>query len=375
MTTYPTDSENWWLAQARGETKERVTDACLKALEPDVAALSDGFTTQRAEVLANYRTSRRSWIAYGLFFFPQTYMRMSFILRELMERGYARPNDRPLRVLDLGAGTGAAAQALADTLEGALEVTLVDTSQVALDLAATLAVYRGHGKWAKVIGDLRAPPAGPWDVILVSYALNEAVAGKDEPALSAWLERCAAQLAPDGILIVCEPATHAEGDRMAQLREAARKLGGWHFHAPCPHQEACPLVAAGRGPCHDVRSWTPPGSAKFLNRHLFRALPELKFGFLVLGRSPAARPAAGTARLVAPVFQLKGRWRLTGCADDGALRVYEVLQREHDAHGRHWIRNRERGDLLQLAIVKPLEEAMTVRASLAVPPAPAAPSP
>jgi ribosomal protein RSM22 (predicted rRNA methylase) len=200
-------------------------------------------------------------------------------------------------------------------------------------------------------GDVRRPPPGAWDLIVVSYALNEAFAGAGEAPLTAWLEEAAGRLTADGLLIVCEPA-ETEPGRMAWLRQRAAGLENIHIWSPCLHRGACPLAGRGEG-CHDVRRRPAPESVRLLNRRLHRDVVNLKFSSLVVGKRPVG-VAVGPEqfRLVAPVRWLKGKWAMTGCAGDGQLRCYEVLQRALSSEQKRGMDRLERGQVLELTEVQ-----------------------
>lgn len=102
--TYPTELEACWLKVAAAETHASAVRDVLHRLRPDIVRLADRFTTGRAEAAAApYLKDTRACAAYSLFFAPQTHARLTHILAELPP---FPETVRPLRVLDLGAGTG-----------------------------------------------------------------------------------------------------------------------------------------------------------------------------------------------------------------------------------------------------------------------------
>ncbi len=340
---YPLALEDWWLLRAAGPFHRTDRKEILRACERPVIALSDGFTVQRTTAGA-YASDLKAWLAYGLFYFPQTYLRLRYILEEVRERGF--PAAAAPRVLDLGAGTGAATAAWLDAGGSSADLTLLDQSPVALSLAREL-LHEQRGVRPRTLnGDLREPPEGPWDVVLVSYAFNEALAGATEREQAAWLGRVARRLAPGGLLVICEPLIETAGPFLDRLRTAALGEAGLHIWAPCPHERACPL--GGRSPgCHDVRNWRMPPGAQALNNKLGRQIQDLKFSFLAL--SPLAPPPAPGFRLIAPVHPTKGKWELAGCAPEGEGRRYEVLKRDVGEAERRRLGDLERGDRVVLS--------------------------
>lgn len=379
-TDYPAELEAWWLAEAARRMELPGTDAVLERLEPVVAELSDSFTTARTAGFGAYARAPFAWLAYSLFFFPQTFMRLRWIVQEAARAAGPVPDrarDKPLRVLDLGAGTGAASAAWLSAWprppDLAVDLTAVDASDDALALLKDM-IHGNRALFGPVdltvhCADLRSETRrlpGDWDVVLISYALNEAFREATDHELRAWWRLLADRLAPGGVLLVCEPLVLSGIPIMVKLREWALEPDtGLHALAPCLHQLACPMADGATGWCHDVRHWRVSQAIETLNRHLFRSVHDLKYSFLALTRQPvSSEDDAGFARLVAPVSMLNGRWSFVGCAADGCLRTYEVLQRGFDRPGRDAVDSLERGDVVRFKSPVLLGDGLTYRAGL-----------
>ncbi len=372
---YPPWLEEWWVACARRRLGRPDVGACLEDLEREVQRLSDLFTVERSPRFGDYVNDERLLLAYGLFFFPQTFVRMQFPLLEAIRlRGWRPPADRPVRVLDLGAGPGAAGLAVAALLERetgspAVEVTGLDRAPATLALFQALVqdlrAYWPRTRWAFRVGDLRdpstwgTPPDTPWDLIVVSFALGEAFYGQPDARTFGWLQHVLRYLAPDGLLVITEPALRETSERLERLRDAVARTGRPFIWGPCLHHRPCPLLAEGRFWCHEVRRWTVPESLAYLNRRLYRTVQVLKFSFLTL--SPQAPPAlpAGPEwfRLIAPMAEMKGKFQTVGCASDGQKYTYEALRRHLDPDGAARLRRVERGDVLYVRDLQPVGAA------------------
>lgn len=368
---YPPWLERWWVESACQRLGRPDAAACLRDLEREVQRLSDLFTVERAPRFGDYARDERLLLAYGLFFFPQTFVRVQFPLVEAMRlHGWHPPSDRPVRVLDLGAGPGAASLAVAALLEKATENPVIEV--MALDRAPTalaffhatvrdLSAYWPRTRWTFRVGDLRdpstwgAPPDTAWDLIVVSFALGEAFYGQPDARVHAWLQHVLRYLAPQGLLVITEPALRETSERLERLRDAVTRAGRPFIWGPCLHHRPCPLLAEGRFWCHEVRRWTVPPSLADLNRRLYRTIQVLKFSFLTLGPQAPPDLPAGPAwfRLIAPMAEMKGKFQTVGCASDGQKYTYEILRRHLDADGVARLRRIERGDVLWVQDLQP----------------------
>jgi ribosomal protein RSM22 (predicted rRNA methylase) len=365
---YPTELETYWLSVARTETRASADRDVLRRMLPDILRMADRFTTQRPEPSATpYLRDTRDCAAYSLYFAPQTHARIAHILAELPPFA---PTAQPLRVLDLGAGTGAAAWALLDRLaDRPVALAAWDHSRPALRCLHDLFSSLRRARWPHALLRTHHAPLADfaantetYDVVLLHYVLNE-LAPDDRRIL---LSRAARALAPGGRLILCEPLLRDAGDYMRDLRAAA--LGDFKLHplAPCPHALDCPLGE----PCHDVRTWTLPRSLQILNSTLKRDLRHLAYATLALtpdAPPPPAEAPALRARVVGSPAHAKGQTVCAACCSDGQLRNLQLLHRDFDVHGRKALRHLERGNLLALESIAPLGDPTLFRATPALP--------
>lgn len=359
--TYPPELEAYWLKAASAETRATAIRDILRRLVPDILRLSNRYTTGRPEAPATpYLRDTRACLAYSLFFAPQAHARLAHILAELPPFAQTK---QPLRVLDLGAGTGAAAWALLDHLDRRpVALSAWDHSRAALRCLHQLFTDLRPARWPQATLRTHVAPladfpatADTFDVILLHYVLNE-LAPDDRRQL---LARAARALAPGGRLILCEPLLHDAGDYLRELRALALGDLGLHLLAPCPHERPCPLA----GPCHDVRTWKISQALQILNATLRRDLRHLAFSFLVL--TPAAPPASDVlrVRVVGSPAHAKGQTLCPACCPDGQIHHLQLLHRDFDTLGRKGLRHLERGQILRLAALKPLGDPALLRAT------------
>ena len=360
---YPPALENIWRARADAA-------GLFQGLETRVARLSDAFTVERAERLAeDYLADPDGRLSYGLFFFPQTFMRMRWTLAEARAAaGAPAPGGNPLRVLDLGAGPGASALACAATFAGReTRLTLLDRSAAALAeaenvFAAAREAVCPHASLETRVGDLRDPPetAGGWHLITAGFSLNEAFDTAGDANMAVWAEEALARLAPGGWLVLLEPGTQPAARRLMALRDGWAAADRIRILGPCPHRRPCPLGGVADSWCHEVRRWQPPESLERLNRRLFREVQVLKFSFLAVAReAPVAFGSYG--RFIAPVHKAAGRLVSTVCGADGERHPVEWLTRGLTRAEKIDLTERERGDLVDLAGARLLGDGRTLR--------------
>ena len=358
---YPPELEAYWLQLAQTETRAISVRDALQRLLPDIRRLADRFTTARpaADAATDYLRDTRACAAYAIYFAPQTHARLVHLLAELPP---FPETSQPLRILDLGCGTGAAAWALLDHL-GRRPVALFarDRSRAAVRCLHDGFTALRAARWPAATLRTDSTPledftdnGEKYDVILLHYVLNELAPDVRRTLLA----RAARALAPQGRLIVCEPLLRDAGDYLRELRAFALADLQLHILAPCPHELACPLGE----PCHDVRIWKLPRSLQILNAILHRDLRHLAYALLVLTPTVPA-PGPFHVRLVGSPAHAKGQTLCPACCPDGEIHRLQVLHRDFDTHGRKELRHYERGQVLQLAALKPLGDPALYRAT------------
>jgi ribosomal protein RSM22 (predicted rRNA methylase) len=365
--SYPEALEAAWLRLALDALGARDAEALCARLEPAVARLSDLFTTEREDGFGRYADTPELLAAYGLFFFPQTFVRTSFALAECAARApgvFATPAGRPFRIADLGAGTGAAGLAAAAFVVGAggpVHLDACDQSGASLAILRRLAPVLAEGRPGPEVETALADgrtwtPSATCDLIVASFALNEFFEDRPDAGAAAWIDRIMESLRPGGLLLLIEPATKVCANRLGRLRDGMAAAGAARIVAPCPHALPCPLLARGGEPwCHEVRRWRVPDIPAFLNRRLHREIQALKFSFLALQRAPPAEGPVdpGRGRLIAPLRETGGRILSALCGGDGAGLSCETLTRHMaKADVKTVVRTWERGDLVRFEDAK-----------------------
>ncbi|RXK56968.1 hypothetical protein ESB00_09815 [Oleiharenicola lentus] len=271
------------------------------------------------------------------------------VLRELKASGWTPPAGAT--VLDWGCGSGIAGRRVVEAFGAGhfSRLLLHDHSQLALDYT------EHHGRKAfpgltverATTRDLRG--SDPIGLLVVSHVVNEL----NDIARAELAELCTRA---EAILWV-EPGTH----------EASRLLGGWREQlksrfrilAPCPHQAACGVLAAGneRHWCHffappPMGVYADSGWVKFGQRAGID-LRSLPYSYLVLDTRPVgsalaptllppakvvasddptregdSRPSLQLSRLVGDAKVFKGYAKVFACDETG---VHDLMLQKRDA--------------------------------------------
>jgi SAM-dependent methyltransferase len=399
VRTYPAWLEGWWIAQACREAGRDDPDAVLPAYAGAVQTLSDLFTVARPGVaqgapaksyFPDYGADANLALAYGLFYFPQNFARVRLPLAEAVELRGWRPRGeneagRTVRVLDLGAGAGAAGLAAAMLLRErglAEEVELTAVDHSADNLARLTSLTREQ---AAHLPGLRVRPvtqnALEWtrnelpraperfDLIVLGFALNEMLpAAQGLKARLELAQQLRRGLSEQGLLLIIEPALRETAEPLQELSDAL--VGTAHGPAmprwgPYLSERPCPLRAEKKFWNHEVRTWTAPGSMKLLNRKLWREIDDVKFSYALHGRVAApplaeAYEAAAKApdgllvRLVSPFYLRKGGFVAAGVASDGVKYTFDLQVRGLPKEEIRRLEQFERGDVLALRGLKEL---------------------
>lgn len=367
---YPPAYEEAWrrMAMAELDMTPDIAQAHFDArLRPVAAALSDDMTVARLEGLSTAAGGRVRPIVYGLYFFPQTWMRAALMLGEALAKDPSMlAGKENLRMVDLGAGAGAGAW-------GALEAIAAHRRPASVEIWAVereASLLRRMEKLAAVarqrlpfeirihtlVSDARqVPDAIPdADLLLAVFSMNEWMAGADASQWMACADSWPARLAPDGVLAICEPASEESAAGIRAIRDAWCTGGSMRVAWPCPHARPCPL-RGGRGDyCHEVRRWTPPPTVHRWGCALGREIGVVKYCGLVATRqsssseSSEASEAPMSGRMVAPMSVAAGRLVTRVCGADGQVHACERLTRAMEREDIRITRKWERGDSIAI---------------------------
>jgi len=296
----------------------QAVDAALEGIPArDLAAASDALSQRyRSEVrdgrmhVADALTAR----AYCAARLPATYAAIRAALSAVAER---RADFAPRSLLDFGAGPGTALWAARDCWPDLDAATLVEASTAMRQFGESFAAESGVAQraWRS---DL---PSEKSELVTVAYVLDEL----DPPQRTVLVEQLWS-LTKDTLLII-EPGTPAGWQRILTARDLLLQHGA-HIISPCPHGEACPLVAPDW--CHFSRR-VARSRAHLQAKGAEVPWEDEKFSYVAVSRNPGTLPAA---RVIAPPRAGSGKVELRLCERDGAARTALITKREGERYKR-----------------------------------------
>ena len=320
------------LPAALRQAAEGLLDGVARAQVSDRSAeISTGYRAgQTSRHLIGDADAARAYVLSRL---PATYAANSHVLGEVLSR---LPDFTPGGLLDAGAGPGGASWAALQAWPDLSTVTQLDANRPFLDMARRLgeAGSPALSQARQIQADLCQPPTG-WpasDLVMVSYALAELEAEDQVKAITSLWSVC------QGLLVIVEPGTPAGHQRILAAR--TQLIGqGAGVVAPCPHAEACGVVAPDW--CHFVQRLPRARSHRDAKR-AERAYEDEKFSYLVVAR-PQLLSEQAYRRIIGPPVTTKSETRLKLCTPQGVI-TETVRRRDKAAYAR--VRRLNWGDVL-----------------------------
>jgi ribosomal protein RSM22 (predicted rRNA methylase) len=220
-------------------------------------------------------------LAYALTRMPATYAAIAASLEAVCE---ALPSFSPGSSLDLGAGPGTASWAAAQMFSRLKNFSLIDANAALREMALQLTSQSAFADFDYRLGDaaieLQGVPAA--DLVIAGYFAAELSGeGRQNMFAHAW-EKTA------GILLIVEPGTPDGYRRVLEIRDALIACGA-HVVAPCPHDNACPLVAPDW--CHFSQR-LERSRDHIQAKRADAPFEDEKFSYVALARQPPARRLA-----------------------------------------------------------------------------------
>jgi hypothetical protein len=233
-----------------------------------------------------------------------------------------------LKVLDLGAGTGAAGETVRSFFGEGARVVSIDRvgglGTIQADLTAPGPVAGAGAGYDLVVA------AHLLNEIFVDLPLEQRIAARAKK-VTAW---CQSLLAEGGTFVIVEPALRETSRELLAVRDQLI-AAGLRVVAPCLWSGPCPALARDRDWCHDAAAAQVSGRSR------------VDFSYLALRRSGATATDPHLLRIVSDQLVEKGRLRLFGCGPAGRYPLVR-LDRHRSASNAAFDRL-ERGQLASVA--------------------------
>jgi ribosomal protein RSM22 (predicted rRNA methylase) len=285
----------------------------LSDLAKAAAELSDRYRNQRQTIERFIATDahRSAYVAVRM---PATFAAARAVFAEIRRLAPETPINS---LLDLGAGTGAAAWATVEVFDDLRRITMVEQDRELVRLGKRLAesspsIALRDADWQTRDLTACAEFAGH-DLVVCSYSLGEIESGAGRRILkAAW--RSAHQA-----VAVIEPGTMKSFETILALRDELIE-GGGHIIAPCPHERACPMASADK-PDADWRHFAARFERSSLRRRIKGAelgYEDEKYSYIDASKS-LVQPAL--ARVIRCPMRRAGFTQLQLCAEEGLAGV------------------------------------------------------
>lgn len=275
--------------------------------ERDLAAATEALVSRYravAAAAAPILASRVHVVAYAAYRMPATTAALRRVLGVVAGSGF-----RPVTMLDLGGGTGAAAWAAADAFPTLREITVLDQVGDALALGRSLVgdapseALRGS-RFER--GRVDSLPSVTADLVTVSYVLSEL----DEAQRSRLVRD---SMRRGRVVAVAEPGTPDGYRRILAVRQQLLSAG-WRLLGPCPHELDCPLAQGDW--CHFAARVSRSAEHRRL-KGAELSYEDEKFSWVAAAAPGVVDPQPGTGRVLRHPLKRKGFVEFQVCRPDG----------------------------------------------------------
>ena len=329
----------------------------LRQVSGALLKLQRGLTGERNLAGAGYMEDRAFLGAYLLYYWPVSFMQVSYAFCNVLKSGrldFFKNLPRPVRILDAGSGPGPAAASVCSALgtsalgksagiaSNNIELTLCDYSARSLSLAKRLfeSDFKQIDTQTVTADFMKKDPAGlfkgKYDIIVTSHALNEL--WKDFPdrisRRTNFLKSLLNLLSPGGVLLVCEPALLETSRSLIEARDTLVREGA-AVVSPCVASCICPaLKASSATTCHSEVLWTPPHTVAALARSAGLERTSVKMSYFAFVNEEDNVPCGCTGEYAVVsdgMLNKSGRVRYLLC--DGRSRI-PLSAKKDDTHAK-----------------------------------------
>ena len=366
LPEYPKQVEDWWWKQTVLQWPDLSEEKILNLIRKEIVLQSDRFNKTRSFDPQAYGSRELSILTYGNFFFPRTWKAMTLALSEAYSfREWNKPNKGPIRILDIGSGSGASGLSALFLLrqfniENSISLDSWDYSGKSLSIQKNI-----HRNCFDLWNDTQIktqrldlrhelPPQKKqrFDLILLGYSLNEILQNSELNERVDWLKQIVGMLSTSGSVLIVEPA---EREVCNNLHETSAFLSSKEkdvsIHAPYFNGAPCPFFSERTHYySHEVRKISSSALIEKINNPLRLETREVKFGMTMLSKIPTRSFPQNTSqcRLVSPVRKKKGTISFIAIALDGNEYMYEIQRRSIAQDEAKILSKLERGDILEI---------------------------
>ena len=365
LPPYPKELADWWWQQTVNQWPEHGQEKILNLLREEIVRQSDRFNKTREFDPSSYGARDLSILAYGNFYSPRTFVACGFSLAEAFNyRGWRAPGKGPIRVLDMGCGSGASSLAVlfylrAWGIENPIQLDAWDYSGKSLAFLRKIHQENTHFWRDTRINterkDLRHLSSdslkGGYDLIVSNYAINEWLEGEDQARRAEVIEQIGSLLKESGYLLLMEPAEgavcralHGASAQAVENNDRLQLVAPYFNGSPCPL-----LEMESKYFSHEVRPCTPPPMVEEINHHLNLEIREVKFGMSMLARNQGRilPDHSGVLRIISPVRKRKGTISFWGIGVDGKEVQIEWQRRNLTKEDQKNLLSLQRGDIIE----------------------------
>jgi ribosomal protein RSM22 (predicted rRNA methylase) len=300
-------------SQLRNAIEQETSKHSLNLLAKAAAELSEKYRDQRRPA-GRFITTDAHRSAYVAVRMPATFAAARAIFAEIRR---LMPETQINSLLDLGAGTGAAAWAAAEVFDELRRITLVEQDRELIRLGQKLAENSEHEALRDADWQTRDLTAcaefADHDLVVCSYSLGEI-----EPGAARRVLQAAWHSARQAVAVI-EPGTMKGFETILALRDDLIEAGG-HIIAPCPHERACPMASAGK-PDADWCHFAARFERSSLHRRIKGAelgYEDEKYSYIAASKSPVQ---TARARIIRHPMRRAGFTQLQLCAEEGLADV------------------------------------------------------
>lgn len=332
----------WRQQTNRPGAEDKLTVLEVKTLSGSVREISRGLTGDRLYAAERYMDEPSLLGAYLLYYWAVSFAQIASVLNNLKLKG--------TRALDFGAGPGPVSMALAHF--GYSEITAVDRSKTALNLAAHIM----KGQTTKFITrqqNLEQPikmEQKRYDLIVCGHIINE-LWKKDVDAADKkanLLINLLSGLKDDGRLIVMEPALLSTTRDLLSVRDLMLKAG-FSVEYPCTLQADCPCLTTDKATCHSEYQWDLPHSVKQIALAAGIDKSSLKTAVMVFTKKNLNKKNSDKYRVVSErMLSKSGKWRFVVCGRDGRITLSMKTEFEDTKSGKTF-KTLQRSDLVEFS--------------------------